>query len=249
MSITKIDEFKNDELPIQKPIKEIMNVKIPNLINGIPNRNGFIWLVTGSGGSGKTSMLLNFFKNKQLYRCKFDHIYYFCPEASFLSVEKHPFSHHDKVYHELTADNLNSVYDQVSDIKEKADEPEYNLVFIDDFADKMKDKDIVKVLSKFLVKTRHLQTAFIFTLQSYYLFPKQLRKIISNITIFKPKNFQEWESICKEMFDMNKDDALTLFHYVYNEQYQHLDVDLVENVYYKNFNMLKLHTKSELSDV
>ena len=245
MSIINIEEIKNEEMPLSRPVKEHMDIKIPNMIEGVPNRNGFIYLVTGSGGSGKTSMLLNFFKSKILYRNKFDHIFYFCPESSFLSVEKHPFSQHDKVYHELTAAALESIYDQVSHIKETAESPEYSLVFIDDFADRMKDKDIVKILAKFLVKTRHLQTAFVFTLQSYYLFPKQLRKIISNITVFKPKSFAEYESICKEVFDMNKEDALTLYHYIYDAPYTHLDVDLVDNIYYKNFNRLKIHTKHD----
>ena len=60
-------------------------------------------------------------------------------------------------------------------------------MIIDDQADSLKDKDIQRVLNKMLIKARHISTAFIFTLQSYYYFPKILRKQITNITIFKPK--------------------------------------------------------------
>ena len=63
MTIKDIIEIKNDQLPKKiTPVKEVMNIKIPDIIDGIPNRNGFIWVLTGSGGSGKSSLLLNFFK-------------------------------------------------------------------------------------------------------------------------------------------------------------------------------------------
>ena len=49
---------------------------------------------------GKTSLLLNMFKTKQLYRKKFYNISYICPTVSFLLVDKHPFKDHENVYHE-----------------------------------------------------------------------------------------------------------------------------------------------------
>ena len=49
------------------------------------------------------------------------------------------------------------------------------------------------------------------------------------MTIFKPKSFAEYQSICIEMFDLGKDDALKLYHYVYNVPYAHLDVDFSDN--------------------
>lgn len=163
--------------------------------------------------------------------------------GSFLSVQKHPFQDHDKVYHELTVDLLQQIYDQLNQIKEtreKGDPVEYSCVIIDDMADSLKDNAIQKMLNKMLIKARHLSTAFIFTLQSYYYYPKILRKQITNITIFKPKNAEEWDSIAKELLMMNKDDGLKLYEYIYNEPYTHLDIDTVENKIYKNFNLLEL---------
>ena len=46
------------------------------------------------------------FKNQKMYRNRFHNIYYIFPVSSFLSVEKHPFEKHDKVYHELTVSDL-----------------------------------------------------------------------------------------------------------------------------------------------
>jgi hypothetical protein len=90
-----------------------------------------------------------------------------------------------------------------------------------------------------IIKARHISCAFIFTLQSYFYFPKQLRKQITNITIFKPKNYEEWETLSKELFNMNKEDALKLYDFAFDKPYTHLDVDTLTNTYYKNFNLLK----------
>ena len=241
MTISDIKEIKNEQLPKKiTPVKEVMNIKIPDIIDVVPNRNGFIWVLTGSGGSGKTSLLLNFFKRRELYRYKFYNIWYICPMSSFLSVEKHPFDGHDKVHHELTVDLLEGIYNQLCELKESGEEPEYSCVIIDDMASSLKENDIQKVLNKILIKARHINCAFIFTLQSYYYFPKILRKQSTNITIFKPKNIEEWNSIAKELLNMNKEDSLKLYNYVYNEPYTHLDLDTVDNSIYKNFHRLEI---------
>ena len=240
MPITNIEEIENKEIPKMKPVREIMEKFIPNIPETIPNRNGFIWVLTGSGGSGKTSLMLNFFKSKKLYRAKFDHIYYFTPESSFLSVEKHAFADHDKVYHHIDGSVLMNVYQQLEQLKKDNvnESPEYTCIILDDLANVLKRKDIAEALYEFIVKTRHLGCAIIITLQSYLFLSKQCRKLITNMTIFKPKSFAEWLSICQEMFDMNKEDSLKLYHYVFNEPYAHLDVDFSDNSYYKNWNKL-----------
>jgi predicted AAA+ superfamily ATPase len=119
MTILSINEIENKEMPKQKPVKEVMNKFIPNISDElhIPYRNGFIYVLTGSGGSGKTSLMLNLFKSKVLYRNKFNNIFYFTPESSFLSVEKHVFDGHDKLYHTIDGEALLKVYDQLEDIK------------------------------------------------------------------------------------------------------------------------------------
>jgi len=114
MPIFKIDEISNPHKQKLKPIKEKQDIFIPNIIDkNIPRRNGSIVIFTGSGGSGKTSALLNMFKSKNQYRGKFDNIYYFCPMASFLSIANHPFKKLDNLYHELTIENLENIYNEL----------------------------------------------------------------------------------------------------------------------------------------
>lgn len=250
MPIGDIEIIPNKKLPKFKPVKESMEIFIPQIIEDIPRRNGFIWAINGSGGSGKTSMMLNLFRT-HIYRGKFSNVFYFCPLVSFMSVDKHPFANHPTVYHELTAENLTELYDNLKSIKEDREdeedekkETEYNLVIIDDYADSYRsDKHILKILNTMLIKARHLNTSFIFTLQSFFLFPKICRKQLTNLTIFKPKSQAEWYSLADEMFNMKRDDAKKLYDYVFSEPYAHLDLDTVENKFYKNFNRLLLNEK------
>lgn len=288
MSIVNIGEIANSTVSKMNPIKEVQDIYIPNIVDqNIPSRNGFIDLTVGSAGSGKTSLLLNMFKNKNMYRNVFNNIFYICPEASFLSAIDHPFKNHDKVFHELTVGLLEEIYqslmsakiarekkieekkekikmkkgkrkvklgyvdtENVEDVEDESDdddnEVKYNIIFIDDFANMLKDYDIQEQLSKMLIKSRHISCSFIFSLQSYYYFPKVLRKQITNATIFKPKNVEEFVSIAKELFNMKQVDALTLFNYVFQKDYDHLDIDTWKNTYYRNFNELNIQFKNNV---
>lgn len=287
MPIENIQEIRNTQFPAINPVEEIMKIFIPDIIDGVPNRNGLIWVINGSGGSGKTSMMLNFFKHNELYRGKFDNVYYICPGSSFDSVKDHPFADHEKVYHELTAELLYALYDELDAKKESyvanmkkwkqqqlerkkktkkkpriiedeefvqgeeeemLEEPEleYHCIIIDDMADALKEKSIVKALNKILPKSRHLQVAIIFTLQSYKYFPKIARKQITNITIFKPKNSEEWNDIAKELLLMNQEDGLVIYDRIFSEPYSHLDIDTVDNKLYKNFNLLDITYSNNL---
>jgi energy-coupling factor transporter ATP-binding protein EcfA2 len=266
-TIIKINEIKNkNNVKLLKPITEKQDIYIPGITDkNISRRNGMIYLLTGSGGSGKSSLILSMFKSKKYYRGKFDNIYYFCPACSMDSINNHPFKNHDKVYNELTVNTLSEIYNELSTVPEpiekekkqifidldedlnnsdtEIEEPEieYNCILIDDMGDQLKSIDIQKMLSKMMIKARHIKTAFIFLIQSYYLFPKILRKQLTYTSIFKPKNVEEWNSIAKEILHMNKDNGLVLHDYIYDEDYAHLDLDTTNNKIYKNFNLLEIN--------
>jgi ribosomal protein S24E len=55
-----------------------------------------------------------------------------------------------------------------------------------------------------LTKSRHMLCSFIFTLQAYNMLPLVLRKQITNVILFKPKNRVELESVRKELIGMNE---------------------------------------------
>ena len=260
----QIEEVKNPYHDARNlsAIREVQSIMIPGIDNpNIPNRNGFCWCLTGSGGSGKSSLMLSMFKSKKYYRNKFNNIFYICPAVSFSSVADHPFSTHDKVWHELSVPILEEIYNQLAvqpekkekhekvfedeDEEEEEEEPEieYSCLIIDDFANDLKQKHIQTYLNKMLIKLRHLKLAVIITLQSWKYLPALIRKQVTNLSIYKPKSMAEWFSIAEEVFNFKKDDALSLYNYIYDIPYAHLDVDTVKNLYYKNFNQLKLLQK------
>ena len=122
-------------------------------------------------------------------------------------------------------------------------EIQYSCVIIDDFANDLKNNDIQKQLNKMLIKARHFCCMFVFTLQSYMYFPKMLRKQITYAVIFKPKNTSEWNSIAEELIHYNKEDALKLYNYIFDEPYKTFCYDTVENKIYKSFNLLKIENQ------
>jgi len=240
MKIKEIDS----KLNIKSGIKEKMNINIQNINPNLPHRNGFVYAIVGSGGSGKSSMLLSMFKSTKFYRKKFDNIYLFTPRSSYLSVEKHPFENHNNVYHDLTIKELENIYDELNELKENSindNTPiENSIIIIDDFANALKDNDLTVYLNKMIIKARHLACCFIFTLQNYYLLPLTIRKQITNVSIFKPKNKKEWDTISDELLNMNKEDTLKIYNYVFDAPYTHLDIDTLNNKLYKNFNLLEI---------
>ena len=240
MNITEI----KSNLDINSPIKEKMDIFLENVNPNIPHRNGFIYALCGSGGSGKSSLLLNMFKSMKFYRKKFDNIFYITPMSSFLSVQKHPFEKHPKVYHELTIDLLETIYNELNELKENAVADgtpiETSCIIIDDMANTLKDHNLTIFLNKMIIKARHLSVCFVFTLQSYYLFPLLLRKQLTNATIFKPKNKKEMENIFAELINLDKKYLLQFYEYIYDKAYNHLDIDTVDSKFYKNFNLLNI---------
>lgn len=250
MPITSITETPNTAIKAQKPIKEVMDINVPDVPDGVSRRNGMIYLLVGSGGSGKSSLVLGMFKKGGAYHRKFHHVYYFVPSASFHSVENHPFAKHDKVFHEMTYDGLMELHDELLDRKnkniEEEEAPEYNLVLIDDMAADLKNKDILKALNKMLIKARHLNTGFVFTLQSYLYMPRILRKQVTFCTIFRPRTRAEWQSVADEVLQMEEKDAKRIFDYVFDAPYTHLDCDCFEGVHHKNFNRLNITNSDDL---
>ena len=131
----KIREINNN-LPETEPVHEKFGVFIDDINENLPRHNGTIWGICGKGGSGQSSMFLSLFKSKKLLRAKFDEIHYIVRSSSFNSVEKNPFTKHDKIHHELTADLLYLIHDDALDRKEAClenDEPcEHTCIIIDD---------------------------------------------------------------------------------------------------------------------
>ena len=116
-----IKEIVEIDIPTEtkfKVMKEKQDIFVPDINNlNISRRNGMVYTLCGSGGSGKTNLLLNLFKSKDCYRNKFHNLYYFCHDSSMASLTNHPFMNHDKVYHELDVPTLEGIYQELVSYK------------------------------------------------------------------------------------------------------------------------------------
>ena len=240
MKITETDS----NLPRTTPVKEVMSIFIPNIHENLPRRNGMVWCLVGGAGSGKSSLLMNLFRDKTLYKKKFNKLYYFTPEGSFSSTQNHPFAKHVSVFHELEPDIIEDIQEEcIANKQECIDEDyeqEYNCVILDDMVDRLKDKDMVTCLRRHLIKSRHANCAWIIITQSWNAIPLLLRKLIFYTTMFKPRNYQEADLLRREVIGMNEKDCNTLFDYVFDEPYNYLTIDNVLGKYSKNFNPLNI---------
>jgi ABC-type dipeptide/oligopeptide/nickel transport system ATPase subunit len=81
MTLKNIIEIQNKDYKKGKVLKEKMDIYIPDVKPYFSCRNGMVYCLVGSGGSGKTQLLMSLFKNKDAYYKNFHHIYYFTPQV------------------------------------------------------------------------------------------------------------------------------------------------------------------------
>ncbi len=240
--MTTIKEIQSD-LPKLKPTLEKMDIFINNVNPNLPNRNGHVCAWVGAGGSGKSSLLNGMMKSSKYFRGKFDNIYYFCPEESFSSIENSPFSNHDKVFHEISIKKLEQIADELRQIKEDCitnrTPLEYSLIIIDDFGSELKD-ELASELKRLIKKTRHLCCSWWFVAQYYYMLPKsEIRRQLTNLILFKPRNGEEWDAVKHECLNgLTKEKSQQLYDYVFDAPYNFLHVNIFDSKYYKNWNEL-----------
>ena len=97
MSLKKIIEIENKDYKKGKILKEKMDIFIPDVKPYFSCRNGMVYVLVGSGGSGKTQLLMRLFKNKDAYYKNFHHIYYFCCELIFI-IRGSPFQKNTRIH-------------------------------------------------------------------------------------------------------------------------------------------------------
>jgi len=162
----------------------------------------FTTLVSGGCGSGKTTFVIQMIRG--VFKNCFEEIILIIPENSFDS-----FSEKDKTYfrkylpeeniiHELDLEVLNEVYGK---LEENSSNRNNTLIVLDDFADRLKDKQIEKILSKIFLKNRHLRTSVMILTQNYFMVPKKIREISNNLVMFNTNKSQN-EKMFEEQFDL-----------------------------------------------
>ena len=185
-------------------------------------------LFIGRPKSGKTSLLYSFFKSREIFKGTFDKVFLFQPEQSRASMKDKLFDSlpEEQKFEELNIDNLESMEAQLS---------EYNNVAIfDDMTAYLKDSSIRKKLKELVFNRRHKHLTIIFLVQTYLSVEKDIRKLFSNIFIFKTSK-SELEQIFDELVELPKDYILPIMRLVYDKPHQYLFINTDSQRMFKGF--------------
>lgn len=207
------------------------------------NNFGFT-AVIGKPGSGKTSLVISMLiskKKNRVFRKVFDNVLLVMPTCSRESMVKNPFKNHlpEKMFDELTYGSITNIYNQ---LLSNSENKQTSLLILDDVGASLKDSSIATILRKIIFNRRHLKVHIIVMLQSYMSFAKEIRKLFTNIIIFKPSK-TEFENLMIEMFEMHKDIALDLMKEIYTDPHDYLFLNVDSQRMYKNFDEIIIPEK------
>jgi KaiC/GvpD/RAD55 family RecA-like ATPase len=224
----KIPEFSCDNNPLGEHLTKYEMLQHLNCF-------GFTGLI-GRPGSGKTSLLISFLTCKgkeKIFRKVFDHVLLVMPTSSRNSIKKNPFEKHDaeKMFEDLDFDTIGNIYER---LKKSSEEGETTFLILDDVGSSLKNIEIQKMFRKIIYNRRHLKVHVFVLLQSFLSVPKEIRKIFTNLIMFKPSKV-EFQNLFDELFETKKDLAMDVMRFTYDVPHQYLFLNVESQKMYKNF--------------
>ena len=201
-------------------------------------------LFIGKPRSGKTSLLFSLMKGI-MKKC-FHKIYVFQPAESRASMSNDIFGKlpNNQIYSELNNDNLNEV---MSSIRIDASNGLNSLIIFDDQTAHLKKKDTLSLFKELIYNRRHLHVSLYFCVQTYYSVPKDLRRLWTNLFIFKTSK-GELINIWNELIEY--DDILLpkIRKLVYDKPFQYLFVNTDSQRLFKQFDEIKIYDDDDDDD-
>jgi len=193
-------------------------------------------LLIGKPKSGKTSLLFSLFENRDILRRVYHKIYVFQPEPSRSSMKNDIFGKlpPDQLFNELNFENLDLVMDEI----EATSDLNIAIIF-DDVGASLKNFDTMNLMKKLIFNRRHLHTSVFFLVQTYYSIPKDIRKLFSNIFVFRV-NKNELATIFDEIVEDKEmvDIAPQIAKLVYDKPYNFMFINTDSQRIFKNFDEL-----------
>ena len=194
-------------------------------------------LLCGGPRSGKSSLMWGMLSTPHLLKKVFHNVYLFQPSHSRASMKNDIFKKHpeDKKFEELTYDNLREVIDTIKGTNPK----ENNVIIFDDMASYLKNKDTLQLFKELIFNRRHLRTSVYFLNQTFYSVPKELRRLFSNVFLFKVSK-NEMKNVFEELVedDNVKNLMPSISKVVYDKPYQYLFINTDNQKFYKGFDRI-----------
>jgi hypothetical protein len=140
----------------------------------------------------------------------------------------------DQLFDELTFENLDLVLDEI----EASHDLNIAIIF-DDVGASLKNYDTMNLMKKLIFNRRHLHTSVFFLVQTYYSIPKDIRKLFSNLFIFRV-NKNELMTIFDEIVEDKEitDIASQISKLIYDKPYNFMFINTDTQRIFKNFDEL-----------
>lgn len=190
---------------------------------------------TGKPKSGKTNLLYSFFKSREIFNSTFHNVFIFQPSTSRASMKDNIFGEipEENQFDELNLENLESIKDFV-----ESEECKFNsCIIFDDVASQLKNKDTEKLLKQFIQNRRHMRTTCIFLNQTWYSMPKDIRKLFTNLFIFRVSK-DELKTIFSEMVENKEKFINEISGFVYNKPFKYLFINVDSQRLFDGFDEL-----------
>ena len=199
-------------------------------------------LLLGKPKSGKSSLMWSMLRSRKLLNKVYHNVYLFQPSHSRSSIKNDIFKKHDKekLFDELTFENL---YDVVERIK-STPKDENNVIIFDDMSAYLKNKDTLQLFKELIFNRRHLRTSIFFLNQTFLSVPKELRRLFSNIFLFKV-GANELSNVFNELVEDENIKSLqsVIARRVYDKPYNYLFINTDNQDFYKGFDKIKFNTE------
>ena len=144
----------------------------------------------------------------------------------------------DQLYEQLEYENLKECIDRIK----STDSDENNCIIFDDMTAYLKNKETLQMLKELIYNRRHLHTSIFFLVQTWYSVPKDIRKLFSNLFIYKTSK-SELEAIFEEIVEQDKDIIPKISKFVFDKPYNFLFLNTDSQKLYKNWDEILLATE------
>jgi len=235
MNIVKLKQPKitPPEMLCDKPLHpKLNNYELTSYMN-----NHSTNLLLGKPRSGKSSLMWAMMKDRKLLNRVYHNIYLFQPQHSRSSIKNDIFKKHDKekMFDELTFENLKDVMERIKGTPSD----ENNVILFDDMASYLKNKDTLQLFKELIFNRRHLHTSIFFLNQTFFSVPKELRRLFSNVFIFKVSK-NELQNVFDEIVEDNyvKTMLPTITKVVYDKPFSYLFINTDNQKFYKKFDRI-----------
>jgi hypothetical protein len=137
----------------------------------------------------------------------------------------------DQKFDELNVGNLEFVIDSIKHEDKKFN----NCIIFDDMTAYLKDNETLKLFKELIFNRRHYRTSIFFLVQTWHSVHKDIRKLFSNIFIFKVSK-EEMKTIFEEVVEGKEKYRDEISKLVYNEPFKYLFINPNSQRLFDGFN-------------